>query len=63
MFRMLNLICKRYNNKPNSRENSEVNAETARMNIGAITSQITRKLDEIRMDIILQIEAAMKSED
>ena len=35
----------------NSRENSEITIETARLINNDITSQVTRKLDEIRSDL------------
>ena len=39
----------------NSRENSEITIETARLINNEITSQVTRKLDEIRSDLNTQI--------
>ena len=43
----------------NSRETSEISGETARMINSEITNQVTRKLDEIKMDLSSQILEAI----
>ena len=45
----------------NSRENSEITIETARLINNEITSQVTRKLDEIRSDLNTQILEVINS--
>ena len=45
----------------NSRENSEITIETARLINNEITSQVTRKLDEIRSDLNSQILEVINS--
>ena len=45
----------------NSRENSEITNETARMIYNEITSQVARKLDEIRSDLNTQILEVINS--
>ena len=45
----------------NSRENSEITIETARLIKNEITSQVTRKLDEIRSDLNTQIWEVINS--
>ena len=45
----------------NSRENSEVTIETARLINNEITSKVTKKLDEIRSDLNTQILEVINS--
>ena len=45
----------------NNRENSEITIDTARLKIMIITSQVTRKLDQIRSDLNTQILEVINS--
>ena len=45
----------------NSRENSEITIETARLTNNEITTQVTRKLDEVREDLNTQILEVINS--
>ena len=53
--------CFRSLNISNCRENSEITIETARMINNEITTQVTRKLDEVREDLNTQILEVINS--